>query len=324
MSPIWARACPNSQKRKASWSVRAVKYSADGSAKKYIATCTLATNGSWTHTPGKWNFLLILNCSRILLTHGHLNRAKGNRPLGLSTPYVPPAYAKNARTYQQRVLGNITNNQPPTLPPVQFGQERLNDVEWVDESVNHAHHPTRNFNDHSAGVDSGIRGHQSTGTNIQNRTVEVNENDDPLPGPYDICQQSRSQGAAPPEKKLREFLLLFIYRTKKPVNPTKTFNAPKAGNSCSAYFSQELKGMRSFDLAENSLVLFKQKLFKIADEIDKEEGSDGISSILEGADVIGRINIQIFIPSHTVYSKVVELAPQNDPGIIVTMEDPSK
>ncbi|KAH9816641.1 hypothetical protein DFH28DRAFT_1220637 [Melampsora americana] len=288
-------------------------------------------------------------------------RVDGNRPFGLSPLNGPATYTKNARINQRRVLGNITNFQPPTLPTVKFSHVRSNDVEWVDDSVNHAHHPPRNSNRHDdhthtynftqesplkyagEGVDSVNRGHQhtGTGTSVQTRTVELNDHDDSLPGPYEICQSSRAQGPDQPEKQLRDFSLLFIYCTKKPVNPTKGFTAPKGRNSCSTYFSHELKGTRAFDLAETNMVVFKKKLFKMADEIDEEEDSDGISSILEGADVSGRISIQIFIPSHNVYSKgktimlktndqlksffnAVELVPQNDPGIIVTMEDPSK
>jgi hypothetical protein len=95
------------------------------------------------------------------------------------------------------------------------------------------------------------------------------------------------------------------------------------------------------DLAETSFVALKKKLFKMADDIDIEEDSDGISSILEGADGIGGITIQIYISGHTVYSKgktimlktddqlksffnAVDLTPQSEPGFIMTMEDPSK
>ncbi|KAH9818975.1 hypothetical protein DFH28DRAFT_1147888 [Melampsora americana] len=286
-------------------------------------------------------------------------RVEGNRTVGLSPLNGPTSYTKNVRFNQRRALGNITNFQPPSLPTVKFSQVRSNDVEWVDDSVNHAHHPSRNSNRHDhypntydftqesplkyagEGVASVNRGHQQTGISVQACTVELNEHDDSLPGPYEICQPSQSQGAAQQEKKLRDFSLMFIYRTKKPVNPTKGFTAPKGRNSRSTYFSHELKGIRSFDLGETNMVIFKKKLFKMADEIDEDEDSDGISSILEGADVSGRITIQIYIPSHNVYSKgktimlktddqlksffnAVELAPQNDPGIIVTMEDPSK
>ncbi|KAH9810644.1 hypothetical protein DFH28DRAFT_1132049 [Melampsora americana] len=161
------------------------------------------------------NLVLLSSWSRCVLTRSLLNRVEGNRlegsrPLGISPPYVPPSYAKNARIYQRRVLGNITNRPPQPLPPVRFSQERSKDVEWVDDSVNHAHHPTGNFNDRHedypqtynftqesplkySGVDSGNLAQQNTGTSVNTRTVEVNENDDPLPGPYEICQQPRKQ-----------------------------------------------------------------------------------------------------------------------------------
>ncbi|KAH9807532.1 hypothetical protein DFH28DRAFT_1138898 [Melampsora americana] len=267
-------------------------------------------------------------------------RVAVNRPIlsnkfPVPPPYIPPSYARNARIHQRLVLGNITNIQPPqTLRPVNLSQEILDDVEWVGDSVNHAQHPTGNFNGHyeeypntydftqesplkyaAERMDSGNHGNQNIAIGSHTCTVQFNDHDDELPGPNNLYEENRSSVAAQKVKKLQDFWLWFIYRTKKPIDPTKGSNGSKGRNSRLTYFSHEVKGTRSFDLAETSLVVFKQKLFKLADDIDIEEDSDGISSILEGADGIEGITIQIYIP---------DLTPQNEPGIIVTMEDPSK
>ncbi|EGG01667.1 uncharacterized protein MELLADRAFT_117730 [Melampsora larici-populina 98AG31] len=289
-------------------------------------------------------------------------------PIRFPPPYIPPSYTKNTTIRQRPVLGNITNFQPPpTLQPVQFSQERLDDVEWVDDSVNHAHHPTgisdstgqAHFNNrhvdysntydftqesplkHAAERVDSVYPVLQTGIRPHTRTVQFNVDDNELPSPDEIYQESPSKAVAQKDKKIRDFAFTFIYRTKKPVDPSKASNGPKGRNSRSSYFTHEVTGTRSLDLTETAFVAFKQKLFKLADDIDIDEDSDGISSILEGADGIGGIIIQIYIPGHTVYAKgkavlvkteeqlksffkAVELAPQNEPGIVVTMEDPAK
>jgi hypothetical protein len=124
-------------------------------------------------------------------------------------------------------MANITNIQPPpTLPPVEFSQEISDDVEWVDDSVNHAHHPTGNFNGHHEEYPNTYDFTQESplkyaglhfnsfliypdhilipvyiilyvaeriGSHTQ--TVQFNDHDDELPGPYDLYEESLSKGA---------------------------------------------------------------------------------------------------------------------------------
>ncbi|EGF97514.1 uncharacterized protein MELLADRAFT_114278 [Melampsora larici-populina 98AG31] len=237
-------------------------------------------------------------------------------PIRFTLPYIPPSYAKNARIRQRPVLGNITKHR------------RLTDSNG--DSTGHAHFNNRHVdysNTYDFTQESPLKNSAERvdsvypvlqkGISPHTCMVQFNVDDNELPSPYEIYQESLS------------------------TDPTKVSNGSKPQNSRSSYFTHEVTGFRSLDLTETAFVAFKQNLFKLANDIDDNEDLDGISSILEGADGTGGIAIQIHIPGHNVYPKgkgvmlkteeqlksffkAVELSPQNEPRIVVTMEDPSK